>query len=210
MNWRTETRVTAAPGFIEPCIPSPAKAPPKGSDWVWELKYDGYRLMVRKAAGKVRIYSRRGADFTDRFPLIVDAVNRLNVTSVLIDGEGVVYDRYGMPDFALLHSKQHDKDVSLIAFDLVELNGEPVRKEALAKRKGKLQQLVRSVKSGIEFNDFLEGEGGRIFEHACKLGHEGIVAKRKDLAYESGRSKRWLKIKNPDSPAMHRVRDEAF
>jgi ATP-dependent DNA ligase len=115
-----------------------------------------------------------------------------------------------MPDFALIHSKQHDKDVSLIAFDLVELNGEPVRKEPLIKRKGRLQQLVRSVKSGIEFNGFLEGEGGRVFEHACKLGHEGIVAKRKDLSYESGRSKRWLKIKNPNSPAMQRVLDEAF
>ena len=74
-----------------------------------------------------------------------------------------------------------------------------MRREPFRKRKGKLQQLVRSVKYGIEFNGFLEGEGTRIFEHACKLGHEGIVAKRIDLPYESGRSKRWLKIKNPDS-----------
>jgi bifunctional non-homologous end joining protein LigD len=115
-----------------------------------------------------------------------------------------------MPDFTLIHSKQHDNEVSLVAFDLVELNGEQIRKEPLIKRKGRLQQLVRSVRSGIEFNDFLEGEGSRIFEHACKLGHEGIIAKRKDLAYESGRSKRWLKIKNPNSPAARRLGDGTF
>jgi ATP-dependent DNA ligase len=80
----------------------------------------------------------------------------------------------------------------------------------LLDRKKRLANLIAKVKDGIEFVEHLEGEGPMIFEHACKLGCEGIVAKRKDLTYESGRSKRWLKIKNPESPAMQRVRDETF
>jgi ATP-dependent DNA ligase len=185
----------------------PSQGTPKGSDWVWELKYDGYRLLASKVAGKVRIYSRRGVDYTGRYPLIVDAVQR-SMWHPSWRGRRVRQIRdAGLQSHSL---KEHDQQVSLIAFDLVELNGEHVRREPLVKRKGKLQQLVRSAKFGIEFNGFLEGEGGRIFEHACKLGHEGIVAKRKDLAYESGPSKRWLKIKNPDSPAMKRVENGTF
>jgi bifunctional non-homologous end joining protein LigD len=137
------------------------------------------------------------------------AVRRLKVRSVLLDGEGIVYDGKGMPCFALLHSREYDKEVSLAAF-LLELDGADLRKQKLLDRKARLAKLLSKAKDGIEFNEHLEGEGHVIFEHACKLGCEGIVAKRKDLPYESGRSKRWLKIKNPDSPAMQRVRDETF
>jgi ATP-dependent DNA ligase len=211
MKWRPSSRVTLpAPGFIEPCIPSLAKRAPKGPDWVYELKHDGYRLQVRRDGERVRIYSRRGADFTDRFPRIVDAARKLKVSSVVIDGEGIVYDEKGMPSFALIHSKQYDREVSLVAFDLLELDGVDVRQRQLLDRKARLARLVARLKGGIEFNEHLEGDGAEIFEHACRLGCEGIVAKRIDLAYESGRSKRWLKIKNPDSPAMQRIRDEDF
>lgn len=113
-----------------------------------------------------------------------------------------------MPDFNLIHSKQYDREVSLVAFDLLELDGVDVRKDQLLDRKARLKKLVAEIMDGLEFNDHLEGDGATIFQHACRLGHEGIVAKRKDLPYESGRSKRWLKIKNPDSPAMQRIRDE--
>jgi bifunctional non-homologous end joining protein LigD len=101
MKWRATTSsiTLPAPGFIEPCIPTAAKTPPKGSDWVYELKLDGYRLTVRKDGPEVRVYSRRGADFTKRFPRIVAATRRLRATSVLLDGEGIVYDSFGMPDF---------------------------------------------------------------------------------------------------------------
>src|SRR5437868_41691 len=104
MKWRAISRslTLPSPGFIEPCIPTPAKSAPRGGDWCFELKHDGYRLMVRKAGRDVRIYSRRGADFTMRFPRLVDAAQRLRATSALIDGEGVVYDQRGMPDFNLI------------------------------------------------------------------------------------------------------------
>jgi ATP-dependent DNA ligase len=128
MKWRavSSTITLPAPGFVEPCIPSPAKKPPRGSDWLFELKHDGYRLLVRKAGVDIRIYSRRGADFTGRYPLLVAAARRLRATSVLLDGEGIVYDQNGMPDFNLIHKKEYDREVSLVAFDLLELNGEDV------------------------------------------------------------------------------------
>jgi len=171
---------------------------------------DGYRLMVRRLDDKVRIYSRRGADFTPRFPRIVDAVRRLKVKSVLLDGEGIVYGHTGLPDFELIHSKQYDKEVSLVAFDLLELDGVDLRAKPLLERKVRLAKLIAKVRDGIEFGEHVEGDGADIFRAACRLGHEGVVAKRKDLPYGSGRSKRWLKIKNPDSPAMQRVLDETF
>ena len=211
MKWRPSSSVTLpASGFIEPCIPSPVKRAPTSADWIYELKMDGYRLMVRRHDDKVRIYSRRGADFTLRFPRIVEAVRRLKAKSVVLDGEGVVYNQHGMPSFDLIHSKQYDREVSLVAFDLLELDGEDVARRPLIERKSQLHKLVAKVRAGIEFNEHIEGDGAVVFQHACHLGHEGIVAKRKDLPYESGRSKRWLKIKNPDSPAMLRIEEGIF
>jgi ATP-dependent DNA ligase len=213
MKWRTiSSSITLpAPGFIEPCIPIAAEPVPSGPNWVYELKLDGYRLHVRKAGAEVRIYSRRGdADFTKRFPRLVKAAQRLRATSALLDGEGIVYDQHGMPDFNLIHSKEYDREVSLIAFDLLELNGEDVRPARLTERKRRLTFLLQPLREGIELGEHLEGDGSEIYRAACSLGHEGIVAKRKDLPYESGRSKRWVKIKNPNSPAAKRVEDGSF
>jgi bifunctional non-homologous end joining protein LigD len=210
MRWHSSIRVSPAPGFIEPCIPIVAKTAPVGSAYVYELKLDGYRLMVRKDDEHVRIYTRRGADWTERFPRIVQAARRMKAVSFLLDGEGIVYDGKGMPTFALLHSREYDKEVSLCAFDLLELSGTAVRKQPLVERKELLGDFLSKVKDGIEFNDHIAGDGKMVFEHACKLGHEGIVAKRKDLPYESGRSRRWVKIKNPNSPAARRADDGTF
>jgi bifunctional non-homologous end joining protein LigD len=210
MRWRTGSSVRPAPGYIPPCLPTIAKQPPTGPDWVYELKHDGYRLLVRRQDTDVRVYSRNGANFTERFPRIVEAVRKLRVKSVLLDGEGIVYNGKGMPDFRLLHGKQNDEAAQLIAFDLLQLDGDDLRSSPLLDRKKRLARLLIKLKDGIQYNDHLEGDGRDIYAAACKLGHEGIVAKRRDLAYQSGPSKRWLKIKNPDSPAMQRVMDERF
>jgi len=210
MKWRPNSSVPLpSAGFIEPCIPSPVKRAPTSADWIYELKLDGYRLLARKDGREVRIYSRRGADFTGRFPRLVEGMRRLRATSALLDGEGVVYDHKGMPNFDYIHSKQYDREVSLVAFDLLELNHEDVR-PLLIQRKTWLEKLVSKVSDVIEFSEHLEGDGADIFRAACKLGHEGIVAKRKELPYESGRSKRWLKMTNPDSPAARRIEDGTF
>lgn len=209
MPWKMSNNVSPAGGLIEPCLPTQAKRVPEGNDWIFELKHDGYRLMVRKADDRVRVYTRRGADWTRRFPRIVSAVQKLRATSFLIDGEGIVYNKNGMPSFDLLHSREYDKEVSLVAFDLLEIDGAAVRREPLLKRKSMLEKLLARVKDGIEFNGHLEGDGQTIFQHVCRLAHEGIVAKRIDLAYES-RSRRWIKVKNPTSPAFKRAEDATF
>jgi hypothetical protein len=115
-----------------------------------------------------------------------------------------------MPDFNLIHSKEYDREVSLVAFDMLEKDGEDLRPLPLLERKRRLQHLTKTIGEGIEFAEHLDGDGADIYKAACRLGHEGIVAKRKDLPYESGRSKRWVKIKNPASPAMKRVLDEGL
>lgn len=115
-----------------------------------------------------------------------------------------------MPSIDLLHSRGHDRDASLLAFDLQELNGTEVRKQPLVERKELLGDLLKKAPDGIEYSDHLGGDGNTIFEHVCKLGHEGIVAKRKDLPYESDRSRRWLKTRNPNSPAMKRYNEGTF
>jgi bifunctional non-homologous end joining protein LigD len=163
-----------------------------------------------KREDQIRVFTRRGADWTKRFPRLVSAARSIKAESFLIDVEGIVYDSKGMPIFDLLHSHDYDKEVSLLAFDLLELSGTEVRKQPLVERKELLADLLKRVKDGIELSDHIEGDANVIFEHACKLGHEGIVVKRKDLPYESGRSKRWLKVKNPASPAMKRVEDGTF
>lgn len=208
-RWRNSSHVTPAPGFIEPCLPTLAKQPPAGPDWAYELKHDGYRLQVRKAGAEVRIYTRRGADWTERYPRLVAAARRLRAVSAVLDGEGIVYDEKLMPSFALIHSREYDREVSLIAFDLLEKDGEDLRPLPLLERKRRLHHLLAPYKgSDIGFNEHFEGNGATIFEHACRLNHEGIVAKRLDLAYESGRSKRWIKVKNPNSPAAKRLGDD--
>lgn len=141
--------------------------------------------------------------------VIVGFLSPLRILEAKV-GEGIVYDGKGMPDFALLHSHEYDREVSMLAFDLLALNSTEVRRKRLIERKELLEDLLKRMADGIEFSDHIEGDARAIFEHACKLGHEGIVVKRKYLAYESGRSKRWLKIKNPESPAMKLHKDGTF
>lgn len=137
-------------------------------------------------------------------------MQRLRAVSALIDAEAIVYDHQGMPNFDYIHSKQYDHEVSLLTFDLLEQDGEDLRALRLDERKRRLQHLISKVRDGIEYIEHIEGDGDKIFDHACKLRHEGIIAKRVDRPYESGRSRHWVKIKNPDSPAMKRVQDETF
>jgi bifunctional non-homologous end joining protein LigD len=132
------------------------------------------------------------------------------VKSLYLDGEGVVCREDGVAVFDKLHSKANDELVFLYAFDLLEIDGEDLRGIALEQRKARLRKLLKNRKAGIVYNDHLEGDGSVIFQHACKMGLEGVVSKRRDLPYRSGRAKSWLKIKNPKSPAMLRVEDGTF
>jgi bifunctional non-homologous end joining protein LigD len=113
-------------------------------------------------------------------------------------------------DFNALHRQRCDDLVFLYTFDLLEMNGEEYRTEQLEKRKAKLEKLLARRVDGIIFNEHLSAEGALIFKHACKLGLEGIVSKRIDMPYSSGRTKSWVKVKNPPSPAMLRIEDSTW
>ncbi len=194
------------PGFIAPCLPIASDKCKSGPAWVHEIKHDGYRLIARRTDDRVRLYSRRGFNWADRYPRIVEALRSLRVHSITIDGEAVVCGTDGKSDFDRLHSGAHDAAVILYAFDLIELNGEDLRPAPLEARKGKLEKLLARG-DGIRFSEHLDGDGATIFAHAYKLGLEGIVSKRWDLPYRSGRCKVWVKVKNPASPAVLRIQD---
>jgi len=194
--------------FIEPCLPSPAKQPPAGRDWIHEIKHDGFRIMARRDAAGVRLISRHGNDFTSRFPLAAAAVAALPAHSFLIDGEAIVTDAKGLAVFDLIRRQRHSSEAVLIGFDLIELDGEDLRGSTIEHSKRKLAKLVRGPHPGIVLNEFFEGDGDILFKHACKLGCEGIVSKRLGSRYRSGRSPHWLKIKNPAAPAVRREAEE--
>ena len=201
----------APSGFIEPCLPSVATKPPIGPDWLHEIKHDGYRLMVRRTPAGIRIRTRNGHDWTDRFPLIVDAAAKLRATSFVIDGEGVILKGDSTSDFDRLHSRRHDGEAQLLGFDLLELDGTDLRPQRLETRKAALASLLRRSHAGIQLVEHIEADqGGTVFDHACRLGLEGIVSKRRDAPYRSGRSGTWLKVKNREHPAMSRDWEDRF
>ena len=148
----------------------------------------------------MRLYSRPGNDLTRRFPLIVEALARLRPRSCIIDGEAVACDDNGVASFDLIRYRRHDDSTFLYAFDLIELNGDDMRSDPLEVRKATLRSMLAKAGLGLRFNEHMEGDGPTVFAHACKMGLEGIVSKRKDSMYRSGRSPDWLKMKNPAAP----------
>src|SRR4051794_23583865 len=197
-------------GFVEPCRPSKATTPPSGSLWVHEIKHDGFRLMVRREGARVRCFTRGGYDWADRFPAVVQAASRIKAQSFLIDGEAVVCRDDGLSDFEALRSRRRDHDVVLFAFDLIEHQGDDLRNTPLLDRKRQLGKLLGKAKHAICLNEHLAHDGATVFEHACRMGLEGIVSKRIDAPYRSGLSKTWLKSKNPLSEAVRREREEEW
>jgi bifunctional non-homologous end joining protein LigD len=206
MSLRGRTRPRL--GIIEPCLPSPAKTPPGGPNWIHEIKHDGFRIMARRDGTGVRLVSRNGHDFAARFPLAAAAVMALPAHSFLIDGEAIVTDDDGLAVFDLIRRQRHGAAAVLCAFDLIELEGEDLRRAPIEHRKQQLAKLVRTPHPGILLNEHYEGDGDIVYQHACKLGCEGIVSKRLGSPYRSGRSANWVKVKNPKAPAVRREAEE--
>ena len=201
-------RSRSLPNFIEPCLPRRADKPPAGRDWIHEIKHDGFRIMARRVGERVRLYTRNGYDFADRFPQIVEAILNLPIQSCFIDGEAIVVDARGLSTFELLRYRHHDHAAVLCAFDLIELNGDDLRALPIERRKHSLAKLLTRPHEGIAFNQHYTCESAAIFKHACALGCEGIVSKRLGSSYRSGRVDHWLKIKNPAAPAVRREAEE--
>jgi bifunctional non-homologous end joining protein LigD len=156
----------------------------------------------------VRLYSRPGNDFTCRFPLIIETLARLRPRSCIIDGEAVACDDSGIVSFDRIRHRRHDDDAFLYAFDLIELNGDDMRRDPLEVRRATLASVLAKAGPGIRFNEHIEGDGPTVFAHACRMGLEGIVSKRKGSTYRSGRSPDWLKMKNPACAAVKREAEE--
>src|SRR5262249_54007480 len=163
-------------------------------------KHDGYRLQIHMREGRVRLYTMNGADWTARYPLIVYEASRLNGPAIL-DAEVVCADGNGVPNFDALHNRTNDQVAVACAFDLLMLKGEDMRRKPFAERKAALARLLLRSREGIQYVEHAEGHGDQMFAAACQLGMEGIVSKRIDAPYRSGRARSWVKVKNPKAPA---------
>src|SRR4051812_46872711 len=165
------------PGFVAPCRPTKAVRPPSGPEWVHEIKHDGFRLMVRKEGARVRCFTRGGHNWADRFPAIVEAAKRLRPQSFMIDGEAVICRPDGVSDFDALRLGRRAHEVTLAAFDLIELQADDLRKEPLFNRKHRLANLLARGGAAITYSEHLKHDGPAVFDPACPLGLEGMFWK---------------------------------
>ena len=205
---RRRVRADQSPLKFEPCLPRPAQQPPAGPGWIHEIKHDGFRILAHRRGHRVRLMTRNGYDFADRFPIAAEAIEALPIRSCVIDGEAIVCDNSGLAVFDLIRGHGTSARAILCAFDLLEVNGEDIRREPIEDRKRRLAGLLRLPNDGIALNEHFGGDGEVIFKHACALGCEGIVSKRLGSPYRGGRSVHWLKTKNPAAPAMKREAEE--
>ena len=157
----------------------------------------------------MRLWTRNGHDWSDRFPLIAEAALRNRNSSFVIDGEAVLLGVDGRSDFNGLHSRRHDDEVQFYAFDCLVSDGEDLRRLPLSMRKTNLARLLARRVDGIFLSDFEQGEiGPDLFRHACLMGLEGLVSKHRESPYRAGRSPHWVKVKNRQHPAFSRVQDQ--
>jgi bifunctional non-homologous end joining protein LigD len=172
---------------------------PAGRGWLHEVKYDGYRIIGRKAGVEVTLFSRSGLDWTVRFPAIAEALLTFPAKSALIDGEAAFVLPSGITDFKSLqeHIDTPNPSIRYFVFDLLILDGKDLRKRPLKERRARLAELMaaKGVADWLVYADFVEGSGPEFFAQACAAGLEGIVSKRIDALYRSGRGKDWRKIK---------------
>ncbi|MER8947247.1 DNA ligase D [Mesorhizobium sp. M0959] len=184
--------------FIEFQSPTLVANAPEGSEWLHEIKYDGYRTELIIEGGKARAFTRRGYDWSDRYRRIVQAAAGLPVKAAIIDGEAVVLGDTGLPDYQALERELGNPDSARLifyAFDLLHLNGRDLRQQPLVKRKAALEKLLKGSAPTLTYAEHLEVSGKDVFQHACRMGLEGIVSKRTDATYRSGIQTSWLKVK---------------
>jgi bifunctional non-homologous end joining protein LigD len=181
------------PGFIEPALATAVEKVPSGARWIHEIKFDGYRVQVHLANEEVKVFTRRGHDWTNRFKKVAEDAWHIKAGSAIVDGEIVVPAADGTTDFSVLQNELKGKSTSivLVAFDLLYLNGRDLRKLSLVARKAELKKIIAGT--NVQFSESFEIEGRSMFEHACKLGLEGVVSKVRDSAYASGRGNNWVK-----------------
>ncbi len=190
------------PDRVEPCLALLKAKPPRGPDWLFEVKWDGYRVAVHIKPNDIRIITRGGHDWTDRFPGIAAAARTIGVGTAILDGEAVVLDAQGRSDFGALQrllggrgGRQASGEAILYAFDLLYFDGHDLTRMELSGRRHLLEDLVGESDGPIRLSQEVEADGEALLAAACAHGLEGIIAKHRDSAYRSGRLGDWLKIK---------------
>lgn len=171
---------------------------PSGQDWLFEMKYDGYRCLAAIEGDAVRLFTRSGLDWTEKFGALVEPLQKLRIDSAVIDGEICAFDSKGRTDFSTLkNTLTNGGRLEFFAFDLLEADGKDLTKLPLLERKARLEKLL--AKSGredpIQYSSHVRGHGQKVLDALCKDGHEGVIAKRADAPYRGERNRDWLKIK---------------
>jgi bifunctional non-homologous end joining protein LigD len=194
---RTKARTAASlPAFLEPQLATSADKPPSGPEWAHEIKFDGYRMQLRTAGGAASLKTRKGLDWSDRFPEIAAAGAKL--ADGIVDGEVVALDDTGAPDFAALQAAITDGetgDLVFFAFDQLFAGADDLRGEPLSARKARLKDTLAKAPSNLRYVDHFVVAGDAVLQSACRMHLEGIVSKRMDAPYQSGRTQTWLKSK---------------
>jgi bifunctional non-homologous end joining protein LigD len=200
-RFSSEVTRLASPSWIEPQVPTLVDKPPIGPAWRHEIKWDGYRVSIVIEADKAKVRTRKGLDWTDRFTAIADDASKLKCQRPVIDGEAVVLDDRGRSDFSALQAALSDGGAIVVAyvFDLLYLDGRDLRAEPLSERRRALETLIGKAKGAILLSEQVETDGAAFFKTACDHGLEGIVSKRIDLPYRSGKGRDWLKTKCVDA-----------
>jgi len=185
--------------FVEPMKAKLAGSPPRHGDWIYEIKFDGFRALAFKNGDEVHLLSRNNKDFNEKFPEIAEAVAKLEIDEAILDGEIVALDEKGVSSFQLLQAfelGQERPPIFFYVFDLLQLDGDDLKRKPLIERKAKLQEILENRSTLVRFSDSLGENAKQLLKQAEKLGLEGLIGKRKSSAYESGkRSGAWIKLK---------------
>lgn len=183
--------------FVEFMLPTLVETPPAGGEWIHEVKYDGYRTQIILQGGRAQAFTRRGNDWTAKYAPVVAAAEQLPVDSAILDGEMVVLNDQHISDYAAFRRaiKSDPGRLVFVAFDLLHLDGQDLRSRTLLERRSRLEHLVRNAGPVIQFSQHVAGGGSGFYEAADQLGLEGMVSKRADSRYVSGRTESWLKTK---------------
>ncbi|MWV28863.1 DNA ligase D [Aurantiacibacter rhizosphaerae] len=197
------SKSAALPKFRKPQLATLVDDVPTGNGWMHEIKFDGYRAMIAVSGDKVRVYTRSGKDWTEKFAPLVDAIAAMDLPACLIDGEIIAYDAKGNPDFSTLqqvlkrgHGSQSKSDkLAFHAFDLLELARDDLAKVTNIERKERLEALLANAEPPVHLADHVIGAGEKLFDAMCSAGQEGIISKKMDAPYRHSRSKSWVKVK---------------
>ena len=185
------------PKYESPQLATLADAVPAGDDWLHEMKYDGYRALVAVKDRTVKVYTRNGKDWTDKFSAVADAAEAAKLGTALIDGELVVLDEEGRPSFQLLQNALDGKGegIVLYAFDLLRQGGRDLKNLPLVERKARLAALLPEGDAVLRYADHVIGKGEALLHALCAKGLEGVISKRADAKYRNRRTRDWLKVK---------------